>query len=269
MILFSSFSFAQFNLIWNSSQINYNTITGWVDFEKAGDIWKKRIYQLDSTSFRIMSEGFSFTPQYEYTFNQNEILAGLQLYSLGSDLNGNGIIDFYVLAYYDISPYRQSVKIFDISTNQVLLERNDNSYYFSYPVLVDVNNDGLKECIISKFDYPFFNGYSIEVYSTPSSAAEDISLPTKFELFQNFPNPFNPSTTFKFRITNAGPIQIKIFDIAGSLIKTISAEAQYPGESEIVWDGTNDYGEKQPSGVYVYQLISSSGSEARKMILLR
>lgn len=269
IILFSSFSFAQINLIWNSSQINYNTITGWIDFEKSGDNWKKRIYQLDSTSFRIMSEGFSFTPQYVYTFNQNEILAGLQLYSLGSDLNGNGIIDFYVLAYYDISPYRQSVKIFDISTNQVLLERNDNSYYFSYPVLVDVNNDGLKECIISKFDYPFFNGYNIEVYSTPSSAAEDISLPTKFELFQNFPNPFNPSTTFKFRITNAGPVQIKIFDITGSLIKTISAEAQYPGEGEIVWDGTNDYGEKQPSGVYVYQLISSAGSEARKMLLLR
>lgn len=267
--MFSSPSFAQLNLIWNSSQVNYNTITGWVDFEKSGDTWKKRIYQLDSTSFRVMTEGFSLTPQYIYTFNQNEILAGLQLYSIGSDLNGNGIIDFYVLAYYGVSPYRQSVKIFDISTNQVILERNDNSYYFSYPTLIDVNNDGLKECIISKFDYPLFSDYSLEVYSTPSSGFEETNIPRHFELFQNFPNPFNPSTTIKFNVPKVGSVQIKIFDALGSLIKTISTEVQNALEGEVVWDGTNDNGIRQPSGVYVYQLISSAGSEARKMILLK
>lgn len=270
LLLISNLSFSQLNLIWNSSQINYNTLSGWVEFEKTTDGWKKRIYQLDSTSFRIMSEGFSFTPQYTYTFNQNEKLAGMQLYSVGSDLNANGIMDFYVLAYYGSgSPYRQAVKIFDISTNQTILERNEISSYFSYPTLIDVNNDGMKECVISKFDYPFFNGYNIEVYSTPASGIEEASIPSQFQLFQNFPNPFNPSTTFKFNLPNAGTVQIKIFDIAGSLIKNISADIKNAGENEIVWDGTNDYGVKQPSGVYVYQLNSSSGSESRKMILLK
>lgn len=269
LLLISNLSFSQLNLIWNSSQIDYNTITGWVDFEKSGDTWKKRIYQLDSASFRIMTEGFSFTLQYTYTFNQNEILAGLQLYSMGTDLNGNGIIDFYVLAYYGVFPYRQSVKIFDISTNQIILERNDNNYYYSYPLLIDVNNDGLRECVISKFDYPLLNGYDLEVYSTPASGIEEASVPSQFQLFQNFPNPFNPSTTFKFNLPNAGLVQIKIYDIAGSLIKTISTDIKNAGENEIVWDGTNDFGAKQPSGVYVYHLISNAGSDSRKMILLK
>ena len=265
----ATLSFSQVNLIWNSSQINYNILSGWVDFEKSGDNWKKRIYQLDSTSFKIMTEGFSLTPQYIYNFNQNEKLAGMQLYSVGGDLNGNGIIDFYVLAYYGVSPYRQSVKIFDISTNQVVLERNDNNFYFSYPTLTDVNNDGLLECIISKFDYPMFNGYNIEIYSTPASGIEELTTPNQFQLYQNFPNPFNPSTTIKFNLPSESPINLKIFDIKGELIKTITAEVKTTGESEISWDGTNDKGIKQPSGVYVYQLITTSNTEARKMILLR
>lgn len=268
MLLTSQIAFSQVNLIWNSSQINYYTISGWVDFEKASDTWKKRIYQLDSSSFRIMTDGFSVTPQYTYTFNQNEKLAGLQLYAIGGDLNGNGIMDFYVLAYYGSSPYRQTVKIFDVSTNQVILERNEPSFYFSYPTLLDVNNDGLKECIISKFDYPFFNGYNIEVYSSPVSGIRELNTPNQFQLYQNFSNPFNPSTTIKFNIP-AGSVQVKIFDIKGELIKTIETDVKITGENEIIWDGTNDKGIKQPSGVYVYQLNSSANTEARKMILLR
>jgi len=269
LILASKLSFSQINLIWNSPQINYQTITGWVDFEKSGDTWKKRIYQLDSISFRIMTEGFSLTPQYTYTFNQNEILAGLQLYSIGSDLNGNGKMDFYVLAYYGNSPYRQSVKIFDISTNQVILERNDNNYYFSYPTLIDVNNDGLKECVIPKFDYPSFNGYNIEVYSTPASGIEESTTPGQFQLYQNFPNPFNPSTTIRFNVPSSSLVHLKIFDVTGELIKTITADVQNAGEHEIVWDGISDKGVRQPSGVYFYQLITNSTTESKKMILLK
>ena len=270
LILFaSSLSLPQVNIIWNSSQINYNTLSGWLDFEKAGDAWKKRIYQLDSISFRIMSDGFSLTPQYTYLFNANEIFAGLQIYSIGGDLEGNGFMDFYVLSYSGTSPYRQSVKIFDITTNQTILERNDASFYFSYPYLEDVNNDGLKECIIVKFDYPLFTGYSYEVYSTTSTGIEESSLPNDFHLFQNFPNPFNPSTTIRFNLPTASPVQLKIFDIKGELIKIIVSDEQPAGENEMIWDGTNNKGIKQPSGVYVYQLNSNSNTDVRKMILLK
>lgn len=268
-ILISNFAFPQINLIWNSSAINYNTISGWVDFEKAGDVWKNRIYQIDSTSFRIMTEGFSLTPQFTYTFNQNEILAGVQLYSMGGDLNGNGMMDFYVLAHYGSSPYRQTVKIFDISTNQTILERNESNFYFSYPTLIDVNNDGLSECVISKFSYPSFVGYNIEVYSTPANGVEEVGAPNQFRLYQNYPNPFNPSTTIKFNMPAADNVKVKIFDIQGALIKTISSDIKTAGENEITWDGTNDHGVKQPSGVYVYQLNSTAGTEARKMLLLK
>jgi len=269
VLLTSSLSFSQVNLIWNSPQVNYNTLSGWLDFEKVGDTWKKRIYQLDSTSLRIMSDGFSFTPQYTYTLNANEIFAGLQIYSIGGDLDGNGFMDFYVLSYYGTSPYRQSVKIFDITTNQTILERNDASFYFSYPYLEDVNNDGLRECIILKFDYPLFAGYNYEVYSTPSTGIEESLLPNEFHLFQNFPNPFNPSTTIRFNLPTASPVQVKIFDIKGELIKIIVSDENPAGENEMIWDGTNNKGIKQPSGVYLYQLNSNSNADVRKMILLK
>ena len=269
LLLSSKLSFPQLNILWNSSQINYNTLSGWVDFEKVGDKWKKRIYQLDSTSFRIMTEGFSLTPQYTYAFNQNEITAGFQMYSVGGDLNGNGIMDFYVLAYYGTSPYRQSVKILDVSTNQLILERNDASVYFSYPLLDDINNDGLAELIFTKYDYPAFNGYAYEVYSTPATSVEEITSPDNFHLYQNFPNPFNPSTTIKYNLPTESSIQLKIFDIKGELIKTITGDKLNAGEHEIVWDGTNDKGVRQPSGVYVYQLNVNNSNSARKMILLK
>ncbi len=249
--------------------MNYNTLSGWVDFEKVGNSWKQRIYQLDSTSFRIMGDGFSLTPQYTYTFNQNEILAGLNLYNIGGDLNGNGVMDFYVLAYYGTSPYRQSVKIFDISTNEVILDRNQIGFYFSYPFLQDVNSDGLNELIIYKYDYPLFNGFSYEVYSTTSMGIEEFSSPENFHLYQNFPNPFNPNTTIKFDLPVESAVQIKIYDVKGELIKTITRESNHTGKNEIVWDGTNNNGNKQPSGVYVYQVNSNTASECRKMILLK
>jgi len=140
---------AQWQNSFSSSQFAYEKLSGWVNFTKTGEKWQMRMYTLDSLQFSVMANGTS-SPEFIYTFSQPEILAGLQLYGTGYDLNGNNTMDFYVLSYYGNSPYRQALKIFDISTGAVLFEKNEPNYYYTYPTFADIDDDGILECLIQR-----------------------------------------------------------------------------------------------------------------------
>ena len=97
-------------------------------------------------------------------------------------------------------------------------------------------------------------------------------IPTDYNLSQNFPNPFNPSTAIKYSVPQSSNVVIKIFDILGNEVETLVNEEKSIGTYEITW-----YAEKLPSGVYFYRLQAgdpSAGSgqgfvETKKMILLK
>lgn len=96
-----------------------------------------------------------------------------------------------------------------------------------------------------------------------------ITIPEKFVLYQNFPNPFNPVTKIRFEIPSAGTahelhLQIKIYDIGGREIATILDKQLKAGNFEIEWDASG-----YTSGVYFYRLIAGDYSETRKMVLLK
>ncbi|MBX2991159.1 MAG: T9SS type A sorting domain-containing protein [Bacteroidetes bacterium] len=85
-----------------------------------------------------------------------------------------------------------------------------------------------------------------------------------FELFQSFPNPFNPSTTIEFRISNFGFVSLKVFDVLGREVATLVNEVNEAGEHSVTFDGRN-----LPSGVFFYQMKSGSFTQTRKLLLLR
>ncbi|HMN24387.1 MAG TPA: T9SS type A sorting domain-containing protein [Ignavibacteriaceae bacterium] len=267
-VFFATGVLAQWQNTWNSSQIDYNTLSGWVSFDKEGDNWSKRIYTLDSLSFTIMAQGNS-TPEYIHNFSAPEILAGLQIYSTGQDLNGNGKMDFYILSYYGTSVYRQAFKIFDMSNGEIIFEKNDPSYYYSYPTIMDINNDGTLECIVSRFDYPSFASYRIEVYNTGASGILSEANPIKFELMQNYPNPFNPSTTISYYIESESFVKLLIYDVQGELVNQLINEVKAPGSYQVDWNGNNLNNMKLPSGVYFYQIEVGQNRQAKKMVLLK
>ena len=93
--------------------------------------------------------------------------------------------------------------------------------------------------------------------------------PAKFSLAQNFPNPFNPETKITFTITERQNVSIKIFNIQGELVKTLLTKEFQKGDHEVVWNGKNEFGEQQPTGIYFYEMRSGSFTQAKKMILLR
>lgn len=89
------------------------------------------------------------------------------------------------------------------------------------------------------------------------------------ELHANHPNPFNPSTTIRFSIGNAGRATLRIYDVRGTLVRTLFDETREAGPGSAMWDGRNDAGRTVGSGVYLYRLTARGESRSRKMVLLK
>ncbi|RPI76503.1 MAG: T9SS C-terminal target domain-containing protein [Ignavibacteriales bacterium] len=263
--------FPQWAHEFTSQQFPYEVYSGWINFQKTGDTCENRMYYMDTYTFNVMSDVYPGTVQYTYTLTAQEILAGYYLYSLWEDVTGDDIVDFYVMSVWGESTnYRYSFKIFDVITGQTVFEKNDPSFSYSYPTIWDVDGDGILECTFSKCTYPSCTHYFQEVYSTGySTSADNITSPGKFELKQNYPNPFNPSTSINFFVENPGNVKIEVYDIRGSLIRTLLDTDMESGSHSIIWDGLTDSGIKSASGVYFYNLKSGEFTETKKMIVLK
>ena len=88
-------------------------------------------------------------------------------------------------------------------------------------------------------------------------------------LYQNFPNPFNPSTTIRYYLPADDRVALEIFDAAGRVMARLVDGEQPSGQYSIRWSGRDARGNLVPSGVYFYRLKVGKHSLTRKMILLR
>ncbi len=98
------------------------------------------------------------------------------------------------------------------------------------------------------------------------------AIPGRFSLEQNFPNPFNPSTTFKYELPQAGNVTLTIFNTLGQKVRTLVDGSRNAGLYSVMWNGKNENGEFVPSGIYFYRLAVSGKSnftQTRKMMLLK
>jgi bacillolysin len=95
------------------------------------------------------------------------------------------------------------------------------------------------------------------------------ALPESFELKQNYPNPFNPTTTITFSLPQESEVSLKIYDISGSLVRTLVNDKRLAGKYNVVWDGQNDNGVRVSSGVYIYRIEAGSFTQTRRMAMLK
>lgn len=93
--------------------------------------------------------------------------------------------------------------------------------------------------------------------------------PAAYRLGQNYPNPFNPSTTAVFEMRQKGHVTIKIYNVAGQLVRTLVNEVKDKGSHRIIWDGANDAGNTAASGIYFYEMTAGGSVWSKKMVLLR
>lgn len=95
-------------------------------------------------------------------------------------------------------------------------------------------------------------------------------VPAAFQLDQNFPNPFNPTTTIRYGLPERDNVTIKIYNLLGEVVTTLlDQESREAGFHTVVWNGKDRFGNAVPSGVYVYQIQSKNRTLARKMALLK
>jgi len=112
---------------------------------------------------------------------------------------------------------------------------------------------------------------SDEIVIVPPESAP--AKPTEFALHQNYSNPFNPDTWIPYQLAEDVSVAIRIYDVAGRLIRTLDIGNKPAGfyitkEKAVYWDGKNEAGEKVASGVYFYTIQAGEFIATKKMINL-
>ncbi len=98
--------------------------------------------------------------------------------------------------------------------------------------------------------------------------AKATPVPSKFSLSQNFPNPFNPKTSFVLALPVASEYSVTVYNIAGQVVKTFAGSAS-AGNKIITWDGTDNNGAVVSSGIYFYKAIADKYSDTKRMMFLK
>ena len=106
--------------------------------------------------------------------------------------------------------------------------------------------------------------------ATETAIAEAAGVvPAEFALAQNFPNPFNPSTTIAFQLPLASQVELAIYSISGQRVRTLISGFLPAGHHRLQWDGRNERGAPVASGAYLYQLSAGDFVATRQLTLLK
>ena len=111
----------------------------------------------------------------------------------------------------------------------------------------------------------------VRTFHGPIQAEALETLPTAYALRNNYPNPFNPSTTIRFEVpANVNDrMEIVVYNALGMKLKTLVSGRVEAGVHEVVWDGTNQQGVQMASGVYFIRMLAGKFNKVHKMILLK
>jgi hypothetical protein len=113
-----------------------------------------------------------------------------------------------------------------------------------------------------------------DIYTTRLATGDVEVAPTPgvvraFQLAQNQPNPFNPSTRIDFQVYRPGQVALRIYDVAGHLVRTLQDGLLSTGTHHMVFDGRDAQGLPLASGVYIYRLTLDGESSARRMLMVK
>ena len=97
-----------------------------------------------------------------------------------------------------------------------------------------------------------------------SDIVEVTVMPTQYELSQNFPNPFNPSTTIRFSLPTETRLKINIYNMLGQLVETLAEGNYEAGYHKVTFNAST-----LPSGAYIYRIESNEYTQVKKMLLLK
>ena len=173
----------------------------------------------------------------------------------------------FVIGGYNESHYAlASTEVLSVGTDTTITMGPPLHYARRRPAAIMFNNS-----IYVFGGYDQFHNIvdSIERLTIVDDIKEPDEIVSDFSLFQNFPNPFNPSTLIKFRMQHSGFVSLDIFSIDGKHIISLFNGHSSIGLHEIEWSGKDKSGNSVASGIYIYTLSSVDFTTSRKMVLVR
>jgi len=113
--------------------------------------------------------------------------------------------------------------------------------------------------------------YEVTLYAgTAAVAVQEVgTLGAGWELRQNQPNPVRTATSIGFALPRPGAIDLRVYDVSGRIVRTLSRDAWPAGSHALHWDARNDTGAPVPAGVYFYRLVTEEGTLSRRLTVLR
>jgi hypothetical protein len=171
--------------------------------------------------------------------------------------SGSGKLTLSV-SEWEAIPAEWEIKLEDKTTQKEYVLREGFSITFDHTVLSEE---------ASLEDYVEKDRFVIHVQPSGQMAegdGEEETVPREVELHQNFPNPFNPSTTISFYLPEAEEVRLSIFNIVGQPVAVIVEGTLSAGEHQFEWDAAD-----KPSGMYIYQLEVGKSVMTRKMTLVK
>jgi hypothetical protein len=193
---------------------------------------------------------------YKYIpIGEDLFVASIQTY-LNSDLIGEGILS----SQQSVSDYTEFIIDIEYTTNDI-----PDVALIKFAIDSSLATNKLHQGSKWYIDYLFFGPLS-------DVADEQTDIPNAFYLFQNYPNPYNPSTKIKFTIPTVTlrqaqsdiRVTLRVFDVLGNEVAALVNEEKTAGAYEITWDAAS-----LPSGVYFYRLKAGDYVDTKKMILLK
>ncbi len=254
----------------NPWRFSFDPATGWL---WAADVGQNRIEEIDiiekgkNYGWNIMEGSSCFQPStgcdttglvppiWEYTHSLGQSITGGFVYRGPGvpELEGTYIYADFISGRVWALRYQG-----DISPESMLLQDTDlNIASFG----VDADNE-LYLCA--------FDGQIYRFKPTVTSVERSPQAPDAYLLAPNYPNPFNPSTTITYALSEAGDVELSIYDVAGKRVRRVAQGYQPAGRYQISWDGRSSNGVSEPSGMYIVRLeINGHVMAARRMVLVR
>lgn len=251
----------------NSNMFSATTISGLASNQftlnglNSGTTYYWQVRSFDGTVYSAFSTIGSFV-----TFAGNNLLVVPVAASPAEGISiesSSAMLSWYLPTSGDAAKYElqyaksddmQNAKNLEVNSNKQLISglENGKTYYWR---VRSINENGET------------SAYSnIEEFTSMSVTGinDQKEIPTEFKLEQNFPNPFNPSTTLEFSIPVEGFYTLDVFDILGEKVASLQNGFLRPGVFKSTFDGKN-----LSSGVYFYKLYGDKVNLVRKMMLLK
>lgn len=234
--------------------------------------------QNDIAAFDIIMADFNLNTYYTtewtgYSYNltnyvpgDSEVYIAFREYVADNQNNGSAVSVDRVLADFTDVRYPGELIEYEVYLDGTLHGITEEEDYFITNLI-----DGItyELGIVAVYN----NGESdINTTLYTHSEADDNVVPVISNLGNNFPNPFNPSTTISFSLNpeDAEDAEIIIYNLKGQKVKTFSNfQINQSPNPEVVWDGTDEKGKSVTSGIYLYKLKAGNFEKTKKMLLLK